>query len=600
MSIETLIAATALPSQTVGVDSIVQTSSTTTEAFTTTLQAQVQRLNIPPMALPAAITPIPVDLGATMPMIETKIPLPTATIDSTHVTLQATATADLTTAFPTLLSGALSAPMGSQAEQLVASPVKAAMMQATEQPILENPVTAVITQTTEQLVMTSPVKTGVNPATIKNNAESQPVGMPLPNVTADMNTNPLSMLLPADVSTGVTAQTQATLTPAIPEQKVIAPQKSQLTTTSAVKKEIPADDIQAQLAALFNSNATGVDTQPADITQVMPTKKADKMRVIAEIAQPIEQMQVTVTAVHQPLPPLEAALTNVPDTATQETVVNSLLQAGVLQPTMVETSKSTTSKNEALTLSLPKSISMATFLPNTTPASVTAEASSANNTLSDLLATSDINAPKMTFTAMLDNLKPNDSSAALDAGLAKTLSNLSSELAAFERPANLPVKAADISPMTAHLYSPDFNEELGTKIIWMTTQNLSSAELTLNPKHLGPISIHITMQQEQTSVAFTAQNAGVKEMLEASIPKLREMLQSQNLNLADVNVSQQSFSGQNQGQAQSPYFGQQSNGKRAGTGLDGIADANLPANEAADHIEQSRTLVSNGLVSLYA
>lgn len=48
------------------------------------------------------------------------------------------------------------------------------------------------------------------------------------------------------------------------------------------------------------------------------------------------------------------------------------------------------------------------------------------------------------------------------------------------------------------------------------------------------------MNQDQATIAFTAQNADVRTALESAIPKLRDMLSSQNVNLADVNVSQQS------------------------------------------------------------
>jgi flagellar hook-length control protein FliK len=108
------------------------------------------------------------------------------------------------------------------------------------------------------------------------------------------------------------------------------------------------------------------------------------------------------------------------------------------------------------------------------------------------------------------------------------------------------------------------------------------------------------MQQDQASINFTAHNTGVKEILEASMPKLREMLQSQQLNLAEVNVSQQSFSGQG-GQPQSPFFGQTGERqKQTNPEQEGEAEQSVPITDVANQIEQSRALVSNGLVSFYA
>lgn len=99
---------------------------------------------------------------------------------------------------------------------------------------------------------------------------------------------------------------------------------------------------------------------------------------------------------------------------------------------------------------------------------------------------------------------------------------------------------ADAPALTRPLSHPNWNQEVGERIIWMNNRGISSAEIRMNPQNLGAITVRIDVDSEQqTSVSFTAQNADVRTALEASIPRLREMLSSQNLNLADVNVSQQ-------------------------------------------------------------
>jgi flagellar hook-length control protein FliK len=100
---------------------------------------------------------------------------------------------------------------------------------------------------------------------------------------------------------------------------------------------------------------------------------------------------------------------------------------------------------------------------------------------------------------------------------------------------------ADVPALTRPLSHPNWNQEVGERIIWMNNRGISSAEIRMNPQNMGPITVRIDVDAEQqTSVSFTAQNADVRTALEASIPRLREMLSSQNLNLADVSVSQQS------------------------------------------------------------
>ncbi len=151
--------------------------------------------------------------------------------------------------------------------------------------------------------------------------------------------------------------------------------------------------------------------------------------------------------------------------------------------------------------------------------------------------------------------------------------------------------------MFKHLTDPAWNKELGEKLIWMHKQAIPSAELRLNPEHLGPVVIKIDVSQDQASVAFTTQHAAVKEAIEAAIPRLREMFSGQQLNLADVNVSQQQ-SGQRQ--AASDFF-------QMGGDRDGNSAADLDADEngsetrnLVDEIEAGRAIASNGLLSIFA
>lgn len=106
--------------------------------------------------------------------------------------------------------------------------------------------------------------------------------------------------------------------------------------------------------------------------------------------------------------------------------------------------------------------------------------------------------------------------------------------------------------LQAQVGKPGWSEELGGKVVWLINQQQQGAELRLNPPHLGPLEVRITIQQDQASVAFTAHHAVTREALEAAIPRLREMLGEQGLNLVDVNVSQHSFARHGQDRAASP------------------------------------------------
>ncbi len=137
------------------------------------------------------------------------------------------------------------------------------------------------------------------------------------------------------------------------------------------------------------------------------------------------------------------------------------------------------------------------------------------------------------------------------------------------------------------LTHPDWSKDLGNQIIWMNNKELSTAEIKMNPEHLGPISVRIDLIDDQASVQFTAQHAAVKEALEASIPKLREMLGTQQLNLTNVTISQNSTS--DQGQSQSPYQSFSRTPEDREQGINGVEETT-----------SSRVVVNKGLLNVYA
>lgn len=158
---------------------------------------------------------------------------------------------------------------------------------------------------------------------------------------------------------------------------------------------------------------------------------------------------------------------------------------------------------------------------------------------------------------------------------------------------------ATVPAMAKHLTHPEWNTELGEKLLWMHKQAVPSAEIRLNPEHLGPISIKIDVNQDQASVAFTAQHAAVREAIEAAIPRLREMLGGQSLNLADVNVSQQQ-SEQKQGREFFQMAGEQNRGGNGQPSNQSDSAANESNTTILDEIEAGRAIASNGLLSLFA
>ncbi|HEB94836.1 MAG TPA: flagellar hook-length control protein FliK [Sedimenticola thiotaurini] len=94
-------------------------------------------------------------------------------------------------------------------------------------------------------------------------------------------------------------------------------------------------------------------------------------------------------------------------------------------------------------------------------------------------------------------------------------------------------------PLEVATGEPGWERGVGERILWMAGKSLQAASIQLNPRHLGPIEIQLSLQHDQASVSFSAQHAVVRDALEAAIPRLREMFADNNLQLVNVDVGQQ-------------------------------------------------------------
>lgn len=91
------------------------------------------------------------------------------------------------------------------------------------------------------------------------------------------------------------------------------------------------------------------------------------------------------------------------------------------------------------------------------------------------------------------------------------------------------------TPVTQKQWGNDFSQ----KITWMATQHDQLAELHLNPAQLGPLDVVIKVSGDQATAQFTSAHAAVREVIEQSIPKLREMLADNGIMLGNTTVSDQ-------------------------------------------------------------
>ena len=86
---------------------------------------------------------------------------------------------------------------------------------------------------------------------------------------------------------------------------------------------------------------------------------------------------------------------------------------------------------------------------------------------------------------------------------------------------------------------PQWAEDFGQKVTLIATQRNQSAELHLNPAQLGPVEISLKLNGDHATVQFTSAHAAVRDAIEQSLPRLREMMAESGISLGNTTVSDQ-------------------------------------------------------------
>ena len=99
----------------------------------------------------------------------------------------------------------------------------------------------------------------------------------------------------------------------------------------------------------------------------------------------------------------------------------------------------------------------------------------------------------------------------------------------------------DSSVMQSQLSTPVNHKQWGSELsqrinVMINNGQQQVAELRLNPAHLGPLNVRLQLDEDQANISFITNNQAVKEAIETSLPRLREQLQQQGLDLGQVDI----------------------------------------------------------------
>ncbi|MBB1276720.1 flagellar hook-length control protein FliK [Pseudoalteromonas sp. SR43-3] len=155
------------------------------------------------------------------------------------------------------------------------------------------------------------------------------------------------------------------------------------------------------------------------------------------------------------------------------------------------------------------------------------------------------------------------------------------------------VKQVSIDPgvmQAINIVKSDAAKLLQERVSSMLSINNKEAEIRLDPPEMGSMQIRIRSDAEQAHINFVVQNQQAKEALEQSMPRLREMLAQQGLELGESTISYGQSGGETAEQSESGAQGNLANNKS-------VNDEN---DEQANDTAQSSRQQTSSSIDYYA
>jgi flagellar hook-length control protein FliK len=363
-------------------------------------------------------------------------------------------------------------------------------------------------------------------------AAAMPAASALPP-SAPVQSDAATAATPADFTTAADAELPASGSGEVARQTPARTQGTGKTQDGAPFTSVPNDFATLLLASTDGSSVTA-SSKNATAATPLDEKGAD----VAGDAGGLPDQLLALLDGSWMKPSLQA-----------EPAVAPALQQGASHATVASNFASTDRKSSpdpaTLTLTVQTDASAAPDTGVTDASSAAALAMAAN-------AASDTNAPVSSFPSLVP-----------------AMANTPATRAIMAAPIAVPV-----DPQTG------FDDGFGARIVWMAEQRVGHAEIRLNPEHLGPIEVRVQMDGTQVSAEFQSGHAGVRQAIEASLPRLREMLGQQGLQLGQTDVGQ----------------------RHAGSGAPARRDGDTPSPGASPTDAQlpSRHVRTRGLLDEYA
>lgn len=130
-----------------------------------------------------------------------------------------------------------------------------------------------------------------------------------------------------------------------------------------------------------------------------------------------------------------------------------------------------------------------------------------------------------------------------------------------------------------------FDQAIGARLGWLADQKIGHAHIRLSPDDMGPVDVRLQLNGDKVHASFSSPHVDVRQALESSLPRLRELLGEQGFQLAHADVGHQSPGGE----GNAP-------GQPGGSGI--IGDGEPTPGEAS--VSSAQLIRQRGLLDAYA
>jgi flagellar hook-length control protein FliK len=100
-------------------------------------------------------------------------------------------------------------------------------------------------------------------------------------------------------------------------------------------------------------------------------------------------------------------------------------------------------------------------------------------------------------------------------------------------------RTATVNPLEASmpdLHNEQFDDAVGSRLTWMAEQKIGHAHIKITPSDLGTVEVRLRLDGDRVHADFNSAQPEVRQALENSLPKLRDMLGQHGFQLMQADV----------------------------------------------------------------